>query len=59
LCKILNLPVPDVPFPHANDKDAIQEALIGFIKQALLRWLMMFAAAGVVLALLIWAWSLA
>jgi Sulfotransferase domain len=57
LCKILNVPVPDIPFPHGNDKHAVQETLYGFIKQALWRWLAIFAAAGMGLTVLFWAWS--
>ena len=57
LCKILNVPIPNVPFPHGNDKMAVQETLFGYIKQALWRWLMMFAALGVVAAFLIRTWT--
>lgn len=38
LCDILGLPVPDVPFPHVNDADAVQEFMQDFIKAALFRW---------------------
>ncbi|KAE9365253.1 NAD dependent epimerase/dehydratase [Stipitochalara longipes BDJ] len=57
LCKILNVPIPDIPFPHGNDKIAIQETLFGYMKEALRRWLVIFAALGVVLTFLIRTWT--
>ncbi|KAE8440934.1 hypothetical protein EG329_006173 [Mollisiaceae sp. DMI_Dod_QoI] len=39
LCKILNVPIPDEPFPHANDKLAVQQAFMGLIKEAAMRWI--------------------
>jgi hypothetical protein len=48
LCNILN--VPDQPFPHANDKEAIQETFGGLVKKATVRRLLIFAAVGVALA---------
>ena len=47
LCKILNLPVPDVPFPHANDADAVQAFMQDFIKVALFRWAGIIGVAAV------------
>ncbi|KAJ2982432.1 hypothetical protein NQ176_g1396 [Zarea fungicola] len=47
LCKILKVPVPDVPFPHANDAQAIQDILAGFIRTAVLCWLAIIAALAV------------
>jgi hypothetical protein len=47
LCKILDCPIPDVPFPHENDKVAVQKFIESLVKKALLRWLYIFAAAGV------------
>jgi hypothetical protein len=35
LCKILDVPVPDESFPHANDKEAIQEAFVRWSKKLL------------------------
>lgn len=51
LCKILNVPVPDEPFPHANDANAVQAAFVTLLKRAAFRWLQWFAMAGV----FIWA----
>ncbi|TVY81029.1 hypothetical protein LSUE1_G005787 [Lachnellula suecica] len=47
LCKILNVPIPEEPFPHANDAKAVQESFVGMIKLAALRWLQWFAVVGV------------
>lgn len=40
LCAILDVPVPNVPFPHANDAQAVQKVLQGLVKQALYRWIL-------------------
>jgi hypothetical protein len=52
LCQILGCEVPNVPFPHENDQDAVQEFMMGFVKKAINRWLMVFAGVGAV------AWGL-
>ncbi|KAH7317579.1 hypothetical protein BKA65DRAFT_514752 [Rhexocercosporidium sp. MPI-PUGE-AT-0058] len=39
LCEILNVPIPDEPFPHANDRLAVEAAFKGLIKDAMMRWL--------------------
>ena len=46
LCKILDCPIPDEPFPHANDKLAVKEALEGLMMAAVMRWLGIFAVIG-------------
>ncbi len=38
LCKILNVPVPDEPFPRANECAQMQEFFRGMLKMALWRW---------------------
>jgi hypothetical protein len=55
LCKILNVPVPDVPFPHVNDAEAVQEIMTGFIKKALGRWLVIITTLGVAFGSVWWA----
>jgi hypothetical protein len=50
LCKILDCPVPDEPFPHANKGMSVQKAFGRLINRALLRWLKMFAVSGVMVA---------
>jgi hypothetical protein len=47
LCDILNLPVPDVPFPHANDAEAVQGIMQDFIKAALMRWAIIIGVVAV------------
>ena len=48
LCKALSLPVPEVPFPYANDADAVQEIFQDFVKRALMAWALIVAAVAVV-----------
>lgn len=55
LCKILNCPVPDEPFPRANDSNAMQEFFKGVVKAAMLKWLQIFSVSGVGVAMLVWA----
>ncbi|CZR56444.1 uncharacterized protein PAC_06332 [Phialocephala subalpina] len=49
LCKILNVPIPDEPFPHANDKLAVQTAFKALIKEAVMRWLLLLVPSIFVL----------
>jgi hypothetical protein len=51
ICKILDIPIPDEPFPHANDKYEIQRAVEKLVKKAVLRWLMLFAILAALLAI--------
>ncbi|KAF8854630.1 hypothetical protein BDZ45DRAFT_747327 [Acephala macrosclerotiorum] len=37
LCKILNVPVPDEPFPPASDRLAVEQAFKSMIKEAFVR----------------------
>lgn len=57
ICKILDCPVPDEPFPHANDKYEIQRAIEGLVKNAILRWLILISVFMAVLAVGWWALS--
>jgi hypothetical protein len=50
LCKILHCEIPEEPFPHANDKVAVQRFIEGLAKDAMVRWLQIFAVSGVVVA---------
>lgn len=50
LCKILDCPVPDEPFPHVNDGDEIRRAWRGVEMKAKLVWIGIFAVSGAVLA---------
>ncbi|KAK2596213.1 hypothetical protein QQS21_006361 [Conoideocrella luteorostrata] len=45
LCKALDLPVPDIPFPRINDSKAIDNFAARQVKRALLRWALMVGSA--------------
>lgn len=55
LCKILDCPIPDEPFPHANDKVAMKEFFGGLCKDALVRWVQIIAASGLLITSGVWA----
>ena len=55
LCKILDCPIPDEPFPHANDKVAVQKFIEGLVKDALVKWLQIFSGIGVLAGSVYWA----
>ena len=55
LCKALNLPVPNVPFPKANDGKALDEFAKQCERRGLVRWAVVIGAAVVVPAA---AWNL-
>jgi hypothetical protein len=38
LCKILNVPVPDDPFPRINEKAAMKELNEAMVKVVYARW---------------------
>ena len=48
LCKILNVPVPDVPFPHTNDSKAMTDMGKMMMRKSLIRWAEIIATVGVV-----------
>lgn len=56
LCKILNCPVPNEPFPRANDSKAMQKFFEGILKAALVRWLQIFVVLGAAIWLAMWGW---
>lgn len=56
LCKILNCPVPNEPFPRANDSKAMQEFFEGILEAALVRWLQIFVVVGAAIWLAMWGW---
>lgn len=47
LCKILNKPVPDIPFPRLNDAKAMDDAFRSWSIQGLMMWLLVLVAAAV------------
>ena len=54
LCKILNCPIPDEPFPKANDANAMQAFFEGVLRDAMVRWLVIFGFLGV--GFVFWYW---
>jgi hypothetical protein len=46
LCKFLAKPVPDEPFPHVNDAEALEKLLAHKMRGLLLRWVIILATAG-------------
>ena len=57
LCKTLNLPVPDEPFPRANDAEAVEGLEGQILKEAGSRWAVIFAVAGGVGYGAWWLWK--
>lgn len=56
LCEMLGVPVPDEPFPRANDAEAVDGLAAQILKEAGLIWGGIFAVAGVVGYGALWAW---
>jgi hypothetical protein len=52
LCDVLGTPVPDEPFPRANDAEAIEKLASGIMLEAGWRWV----AIGVVIGALFWGY---
>ncbi|KAK4102320.1 hypothetical protein N658DRAFT_506507 [Parathielavia hyrcaniae] len=46
LCRVLNKPVPDEPFPRVNDADSVTQQNRRICAQAWMVWRVIFAAAG-------------
>ena len=57
LCKILDVPIPDEPFPRANDAEAVDGLALQVFKEAGLIWGGIFAVTGVVGYGALWAWK--
>lgn len=56
LCKILGTPIPDEPFPRANDAAAIEGLAGQIFMEAATRWAAVFAVAGSVIYSTWWIW---
>jgi len=57
LCKFLGKPIPDEPFPRANDADAAEKVAKQIFMKAILIWAGVFAGLGGV-SWVVWkAWS--
>jgi hypothetical protein len=48
LCRILDKPTPDEPFPRANDADAVAKLSRRIIIKTLMVWCAIFAGTGLV-----------
>jgi hypothetical protein len=48
LCRILNKPIPDEPFPRANDADAVAELSRRIIRKTLMVWCGILSGTGLV-----------
>ena len=46
LCKFLGKPIPDEPFPRANDSAAIKQTEIKILTRLGLMWLALFTVLG-------------
>ncbi|KFH47480.1 hypothetical protein ACRE_015940 [Hapsidospora chrysogenum ATCC 11550] len=46
LCKMLNVPIPDEPFPRVNDAEAVEGLNKEILKEAGSRWAGIFAVTG-------------
>ena len=58
LCRILgNKPIPNEPFPRANDADAVAELSRRIFLRALLAWCGILAGTAVVGYSAWWVWS--
>lgn len=47
LCQALDLPVPDEPFPRANDAAAADQVFKSVILKAGLRWMVLLSVFGI------------
>jgi hypothetical protein len=57
LCKILKVPMPDEPFPRANDGQAMQDFFKNLVVGAMVRWLQVFAVTGLGIAIAMYVWK--
>lgn len=57
LCKMLDKPVPEKPFPSANDSEAADELIEVKIKAACLAWTGIIGAVGLATMVGIRVWN--
>lgn len=57
LCKFLGVPVPDEPFPRANDAKAADDYATGVLLKVLMVWAGIFSMVGVTLYSVLWLWK--
>lgn len=58
LCKMLDKPIPEKPFPSANDSEAADELIEVKIKAACLAWTGILGAAGLATVVGVRLWNL-
>lgn len=58
LCKMLDQPIPEKPFPSANDSEAADELIEVKIKAACLAWTGILGAAGLATVVGVRLWNL-
>lgn len=56
LCKFLNVPVPDRPFPRLNDAKSFEAVFKGFAIQGLIRWALFFGVVSVLVGVALMLW---
>lgn len=57
LCRILDKPIPNEPFPRANDADAVRELSKKIFMRALITWGGILAGTSVLGCGAWWAWK--
>ena len=57
LCEFLGVPIPDEPFPRANDATAADAYAQKVILKALGVWVGIFSTAGVTICSVVWLWK--
>ncbi|KAL7941779.1 P-loop containing nucleoside triphosphate hydrolase protein [Trichoderma barbatum] len=57
LAKFLDKPIPDEPFPHANDSEAMEQFAKGVFRTAILIWLGILGGTGMLAWFGIGAWK--
>lgn len=57
LCDVLKLPVPDEPFPRANDAEAVEGLNKEILKEAGSRWAGIVAVTGGLVYGVSWLWK--
>jgi Sulfotransferase domain len=57
LCKFLGMPVPNEPFPRANDAKAADDYATRLLLKVFGVWFGIFSAVGVTLYCRFWLWN--
>lgn len=57
LCKFLGKPIPDIPFPQVNDREAADRVGHGIFAKLMLTWLGLFFVMGTSIYFGMQAWN--